>query len=139
MRQTKDLKTFPSSWKDYCNENDIREGEAYIDSASEIEEYSTDEKRLFNSDMNVLPSKKAAEQHIVLMQLHQLRDFYRQGWEPDWKSPHKEKYCIFHSYNGYEVVMSNKNPFFLSFQSYDIAKLFMFNFEDLIEQAGDFI
>ena len=41
-----------------------------------------DSKRYSGTDKNVLPSKKAAEQHLALMQLHQLRDCYRNGWKP---------------------------------------------------------
>ena len=33
-------------------------------------------------DKNMFQSQKAAKQHLALMQLHQLRDCYRQGWIP---------------------------------------------------------
>ena len=40
-----------------------------------------------DSDKNILPSKQAAEAHLALMQLHQLRDCYRQGWTPSFFAP----------------------------------------------------
>lgn len=78
------------------------------------------------------------------MQLHQLRDCYRQGWVPDW-SDCKDKYCII--YNGiycntnynHCITVNTGTREFLSFQSKEIAEEFLNNFRDLIEQAGDLI
>ena len=78
------------------------------------------------------------------MQLHQLRDCYRQGWIPDW-SDCKNKYCIMYSgiycntnYN-HCIYCNISTREFLSFQSREIAQEFLNNFKDLIEQAGDLI
>ena len=82
-----------------------------------------------------MPSKKAAEQHLALMQLHQLRDCYRQGWKPDW-SDDKNKYCVIH--NGVYIINTCTKAF-LSFQSRKIAEKFVNNFSDLIKKAGELI
>ena len=85
---------------------------------------------------------KATEQHLALMQLHQLRDCYRQGWKPNisddcnkygikWNSLSLEEELI--------VVWCNHDPRFLSFPTYEIAEEFLTNFRELIEQAGDLI
>lgn len=85
----------------------------------------------------VLPSKYAAKQHLALMQLHQLRDCYRQGWIPDWDD---EKFIITVNYKEfYSVGKCIKTKEFLAFQSREIAEEFLTNFRDLIEQAGDLI
>ena len=85
----------------------------------------------------VLPSKYAAEQHLALMQLHQLRDCYRQGWIPD---EDDEKFIITVNYKEfYSVGKCIKTKEFLAFQSREIAEEFLTNFRDLIEQAGDLI
>ena len=85
----------------------------------------------------VLPSKYAAEQHLALMQLHQLRDCYRQGWIPDWDD---EKFIITVNYKEfYSVGKCIKTKEFLAFQSREIAEEFLTNFRGLIEQAGDLI
>ena len=87
---------------------------------------------------NILTSDKTIKQHLALMQLHQLRDCYRQGWEPDWNK-YSTKYCIEKLHNGYVVDSILSLPYFLTFQSNEIAKEFLTNFRELIEQAGDLI
>ena len=85
----------------------------------------------------VLPSKYAAKQHLALMQLHQLRDCYRQGWIPD---EDDEKFIITVNYREfYSVGKCINTKEFLAFQSREIAEEFLTNFRDLIEQAGDLI
>lgn len=85
----------------------------------------------------MFPSQKAAEQHLALMQLHQLRDYYRQGWIP---SEYKVLFGIIRRIDG----CLNVNRFmyasrFLSFPSEEIAEEFLTNFRDIIERAGDLI
>lgn len=130
----------PKTWEEFCSQFKIQYGEYYIYVDSSIKENSDDYRNSI-FDRNMLPSKKAAEQHLALMQLHQLRDCYRQGWEPDW-SDRKNKYCIV--YNGGSVCnyVISINAFistFLSFQSREVAQLFLDNFRNLIEEAGDLI
>ena len=86
---------------------------------------------------NILTSDIAAKQHFALMQLHQLRDCYRQGWIPDWDD---EKFIITVNYKEfYSVGKCIKTKEFLAFQSREVAEEFLTNFRDLIEQAGDLI
>ena len=90
--------------------------------------------------MNILPSKDAAEAHLALMQLHQLRDYYRQGWVPDWNSINENKYSIISDEMKVYIIQNVLlAPCFLAFQSKEIAEEFLNNFRDLIEQAGDLI
>ena len=78
--------------------------------------------------------------HLALMQLHQLRDCYRQGWIPNWSENRTVKYNIeYCNAEGYSVFISRITPAFLSFQSMETAKEFLDNFRELIEQAGDLI
>ena len=72
------------------------------------------------------------------MQLHQLRDCYRQGWTPDWKN-NSYKYSIIRKDKEYSIAYYFSTPCFLSLPSYEIAEEFLYNFKDLIEQAGDLI
>ena len=96
------------------------------------------------TDRNILPNKQAAEAHLALMQLHQLRDCYRQGWVPDWKNSSK-KYSITRVYNFIDDKIKLKideyihTTLFLTFPTLEMAKEFLNNFKDLIEQAGDLI
>ena len=130
----------PKTWEEFCSQFNMQYGEYYIYIDSSIKENSDDYRNSI-FDKNMLPSKKAAEQHLALMQLHQLRDCYRQGWEPNW-SDHKNKYCIVYNGGGvcnYVISINAFTSTFLSFQSREIAQLFLNNFRNLIEEAGDLI
>ena len=75
--------------------------------------------------------------HLALMQLRQLRDCYRQGWTP---IVDRVSFVITRRVEGdLNVNRFMFSPRFLSFQSEEIAKEFLNNFRDLIEQAGDLI
>ena len=127
----------PKTWEEFCKQNKTNENEEYyLNSISRIVKAEINERHKYN-DRNVLPNKQAAEQHLALMQLHQLRDCYRQGWIPDW-SDCKNKYGII--YNGaYCIIVNTHKSEFLTFQSREIAQEFFNSFKDLIEQAGDLI
>ena len=131
---------FPKTWKEFCEFYPIPKGSACIDRDSCLL-FRWDDRRCDLFDRNVLPSEKAAKQHLALMQLHQLRDCYRQEWKPNmsdccnkygikWNFPLKKELI---------VVWCNHDPRFLSFPTYDMASEFLTNFRELIEQAGDLI
>ena len=129
----------PKTWEEFCEQNKVKKSEYFINTSSYITNPWTDGKneRHRNYDRNLLPNKKAAEQHLVLMQLHQLRDCYRQGWIP---TVDEVSFVIIKRVRGYlEVNSFTYSSKFLSFQSEEIAKEFLDNFRDLIEQAGDLI
>ena len=132
----------PETWEEFLSLYPIKEGECYIDHTGHI---NTFKSRIGNArnplyDLSVLPSQEAAEAHLALIQLHQLRDCYRQGWVPDWNDNSK-KYSIsfWGEPNGYSISPYAANRHFLSFQSREVAEKFLENFKDLIDQAGDLI
>ena len=127
----------PKTWEEFCEQNMIKKSEYYLDPSSCILEL-WDDKRDISSDRNVLPTKQAAEAHLALMQLHQLRDCYREGWEPDWNND-CNKYIIVKNRDKYVVFGGSWTNQFLSFQDRERAEEFLTNFRDLIEQAGDLI
>lgn len=133
----------PKTWEEFCKQNEIKEGECLIDDYSCIGEISA-YKRYETIDKNVLPNKQAAEAHLALMQLHQLRDCYRQGWIPNLIEG-SIKYCIIGYYISntksmkYRVDDLAYTSNFLSFPTYELAQEFLTNFRELIEQAGDLI
>ena len=132
----------PKTWEEFCKQNEIKKGECLIDDYSCIGEILAD-KRYETIDKNVLPNKQAAEAHLALMQLHQLRDCYRQGWVP-YLTANSNNYCVVGYYNSdtknieYQVINSC-NSTFLSFPTCELAEEFLTNFYELIEQAGDLI
>ena len=132
----------PKTWEEFCKQNVIRDGEHYIDSFSDIvKKTSIGTMRNCSSDRNILPNKQAAEAHLALMQLHQLRDCYRNDWIPNESvSAHViERYYDPNIGAILRVIRYYHPSKFLSFQTEVRAKEFLTNFRDLIEQAGDLI
>ena len=134
----------PKTWKEFCYNNDRKPNEAFIANSSEIQLITEQHERKSSCDQNILPSEQAAKQHLALMQLHQLRDCYRQGWTPDWEN----KSIMYTIKNCYKIITKIIEPMivnernrcaFLSFPTYEMAEEFLNNFKDLIEQAGDLI
>jgi len=107
---------------------------AFVTVASEIE--YTDEVPAHFNNYNVFATEKQAQASLALAQLSQLREVYRNGWEPDWADGNDKAYIYFDGDgNDIQVAYYSTNPKFLSFQSKEIAEEFLKNFRDLIEQA----
>ena len=83
-------------------------------------------------DKCALPNSSAAKAHLALMQLHQLRDCYRENVDP-----YECQYAIVRGLSGLIVVKDIAA--FLFFPTKKMAEEFLNNFRDLIEQAGDLI
>lgn len=132
------IQKLPETWEEFCKLYPIKEEEYYIELNSIPTKVSTGE-RFDDDDKNVLPSKKAAEAHLALMQLHQLRDCYRQGWVPDWKDGYQWKWYICLNTDKFTVECNFNFSRFLSFQSEEIARKFLNNFQELIKLAEDLI
>ena len=130
----------PNTWEEFCEMHPVEEDgeEWYIDVDSNTS-YVYKGARNPEFYKNVLPSFKSANAHLALMQLHQLRDCYRQGWVPDWDDDDIIKYCIVLESDRYVIIRNFVSCKFLSFQSNEIAEKFFENFKDLIETAGDLI
>lgn len=86
---------------------------------------------------NVYYTEAQAKAAIALAQLTQLREVYRDGWQPDWTDSSQPKFvierhkCYINSGGSYFFV-----NYFLSFQSAEIRDQFLENFRDLIEEAS---
>ena len=128
----------PKTWIEFCNQNKIRKGEIFFNDVCDMMDgRAFGDIRDSYIDRNILPSEQAVKQHLALMQLHQLRDCYRQGWTP---TVDKVLFGITRRVGG--NLKADKFMFssrFLSFQSKEIAQEFLNNFRNLIEQAGDLI
>ena len=134
----------PKTWEEFCYNNDRKPNEAHINNSSNIQLITERREREIFWDRNILPSKQAAEAHLALMQLHQLRDCYRQGWIPNLENRSK-KYGIERIYNLIDdktelrICEYSNTSLFLTFPTLKLAEKFLNNFKDLIEQAGDLI
>ena len=127
----------PKTWDEFCEQNLIKKGEYFLNSFSTSEQGTCETIRHKDSDRNILPSEQAAEQHLALMQLHQLRDCYRQGWTPDWNNSIQNKYVIYNLEGKFTISPYYCHSHFLAFQNEKRAEEFLTNFRDLIGQAGD--
>lgn len=130
----------PKTWGEFCALKDIQPGEAYF--CQTDGDFRVCEKHNCKRGMHsamMLPSLKDAEAHLALAQLHQLRDYYRQGWEPDWIDK-STKFYLYISCRGTGVIGSTIDKRqFLTFQTMELAEVFLNNFRDLIIKAGDLV
>ena len=129
----------PKDWWEFCRTHDIMPTEAYIAGrTSTTRHFAARRCRDCIEDRNMLPSMKDAEAHLALMQLHQLRDCYRQGWLPDYDND-TPKYYIYVDCGGATVGTTYHESRFLTFQDAETAFKFAERFPDLIKKAGDLI
>ena len=73
------------------------------------------------------------------MQLHQLRDAWREGWVPDWEDDNQKKYVICCIDGEFSIRERWTIRHFLAFQDEKRMDEFMDCFIDLIRKAGDLI
>lgn len=133
------ISKLPKTWEEFCNNYKIQEEECYINTYAEIKKAVLSRDRLRYGDSNVLPNKQAAEAHLALIKLHQLRDCYRQGWTPDWNNSIQKKYVIYNPEGKFTISPYYCHSHFLAFQNEKRAEDFLNNFRDLIVKAGDLI
>ena len=133
-------KELPKTWEEFCETHEVQKGEAYIKDISTIyKAENTGDTRDMNADKNILPSEQACRQHLALMQLHQLRDVWREGWVPDWTEDNQRKYAICSIDGEFSTRIRYTNRHFLAFQDEKRADEIMDCFIDLIRKAGDLI
>ena len=127
----------PNTWEEFCILNSCKTGEYFISSLSSVCKIEGKGLRSYTLDKNAFTSEKAARQHIALMQLHRLRDCYRQGWKPNYEETSQKWFIA--KYATLEIACSIYRNAFLTFQTRELAEQFLANFRELIEQAGDLI
>ena len=131
--------SLPNTWEEFCETHLVTEQEYYISERSSIIGCTRNEPRLVNEDRNILPDKHTAEALLALAQLIQLRDCYRQGWKPNLCDYSTDQWKIFNNRNEVCVNFPTTPGRILSFQTEEIAELFLKNFKGLIETAKDLI
>lgn len=130
----------PKTWEEFCEKNPREKAEFFIDTISGIRSTSPSYRfRHKFSDKILLSTKEDAKAHLALIQLHRLRDVYRQGWTPNWNDADQRKFVIEYISNKISINLYYNIQAFLAFQSQEIAQEFLINFGDLIEKAKDLI
>lgn len=126
VKYDRPVEKLPKTWQEFIEEQGGEEPE-------EIVLYNAVGELLMTDD-NFL---KSVDRHVAMIKLHALRDFYRQGWKPEYN---EKSYCIVPYKNGtLEVMNFDKTSRFLSFRDRQAAILFLACFEDIIKEAGDLI
>ena len=122
----------PMSWKEYCEQNPIKEGEGYISELSDINLISNPHDRNENEDINTMP-EYLCKAFLAYMKLIQLQN----AWMEDCKNGDENLYRIvwspnkgFWSYGGWNG---------LSFSTKAMAEEFINTFKDLLEVAKPLI
>lgn len=126
-------KELPKTWEEFCRNNPTKDGEFFINNYSAIKEMNEGYRDCV-IDANLLPSKEYAKAMLALCKLIQLRDYYNDGWKPDWRDK-SEKHCIFYNKGNVELFVRNSWSCILVFKSRELRNEFYNNFKDLIEQA----
>ena len=131
-------KELPRTWVEFCATHDITMSEYFIGETGNIFN-SNSGKRIPEISKTILPSEQAAEAHLAYMQLHQLRNAWREGWKPDWTDNTQPKFAIIYNKDEYIVFDCRFMNRFLSFQDESRAKEFLECFKGLIKKSGDLI
>jgi len=105
----------------------------YVNENSKVKIFNNNLTAEFNQ--NVFVTEEQAKASIALAKLSQLREVYRNHWEPDWTNYSQDKYGIIFRSDGIEIRIFGHDSKFLSFQSKEIAEQFLNNFRYLIMQA----
>lgn len=105
----------------------------YVNSDSKIISSPTMESCDFNK--NIFPTATEATACLALSQLLQWRDMYNNGWKPDWRLQHQDKYVIYIEYNEITTGLETLRKSVLAFRSEEIRDKFLIDFKNLIETA----
>lgn len=131
------LPELPNTWEEWVKLN-LKIADEYFIAGGCIVKRINSEMRTFNIDANLLATQEDAEAILALIKLKRLRDTYRQGWVPDWKTI-DYKYSIEYYEGNLETNASCHRNYFLTFQASEIRDKFYDNFKNLIETAKEFI
>jgi hypothetical protein len=122
-------KELPKTWRELKEINGW-----YFDQMSTISKYVHGAPLAANK--NTFATESQAKAAIALAQLSQLREVYRDGWEPDLEDEHSNTYVIKSRRRGIKIEYIVGESYFLSFQSLKITIEFYSNFRDLIIEAA---
>jgi hypothetical protein len=128
-------KILPKTWEDciylLCKE----QKEAFcLGFNSEVRSFTIDKYCNSQAFKNTLLSKELAEAMLALSQLLLLRDYYNDGWEPDW-TKYEDKYVIYFYDDEMRRCKFQYCNMPLAFKSEKLRDEFLENFKELIEQA----
>ena len=81
------------------------------------------------------PSQELADASEALRRLLFLRDYYNEGWQPNWKKEREMKYVIYNDSNKLATIQSYTMSFILAFKEGNIRNKFLEEQKELLEIA----
>lgn len=129
----------PKTWEEFCKIcPQIMKDEVCIGGGSCLSYYNEDDIRHPIYDRRVLPNKNVAEAMLALCQLIQLRNYYNDGWQPDWNDG-TNKYVIVGLNNHIHKTTQYCYSSVLAFRTEELRNEFFNNFKELIETAKELL
>jgi methionyl-tRNA formyltransferase len=131
----------PKSWEEYCKINPRLDTnkEIFLLTDGHINHLSATAYYARKEFPGALPSKERAEQFLTLNKLLQIRDYYNQGWEPDWNNVKQEKYIIGYSHNKLFLDVNLSLSHIFAFKTREIRDTFFKNFKKDLEFIKEFL
>lgn len=124
----------PKTWEEYCEMHEVQIGESWINGYSEVCSSIETNFRDYESSKNLLPNVIYSKAMLALCQLIQLRDYYNNGWVPNWTN-NDDKYVICTRRGNMTITVMWYTQHILSFKSIELCNEFLNNFRHLIEIA----
>ena len=134
-----ELQSLPKSWEEYCEIFPvITPDKEYIifNGQTEVVETKNLPRKL---NLNVLPSKKRAKQFLTLNKLLQIRDYYNNGWEPDWDNDNEPKFVITGERHGFGLYIFYNTPTLFPFKTKELRNEFLQNFREDLKLIKEFL
>lgn len=128
-------KKLPKTWEEYCEMHDVQIGESWVEYNSDVVEVPGTGVRDLEDDKNLLSNVLYSKAMLALCQLLQLRDYYNDGWVPDWRNLSCNKYCILIAGNDITLITCAVTQKVMAFKTKELMNEFVKNFKDLIETA----
>lgn len=133
-----ELNSLPKSWEEYCKINPYidKDKNVFLRSAGIGCVSYTGLKR--EEYPGIIPSEKRAEQFLILNKLLQIRDYYNQGWNPDWKI-NTDKYVIWSFENELHIDVSVCANALFAFKTMELRDEFFKNFKSDLKTIKEFL
>lgn len=136
-----ELNSLPKSWEEYCKINPRLDAnkEIFLLTDGHINHLSATAYYARKEFPGALPSKERAEQFLILNKLLQIRDYYNQGWKPDWSNKDENKYIIGVDGNRLFTNTSSGMGFLFAFKTKELRDGFLTNFKKDLEFIKEFL
>ena len=135
-----ELQSLPSSWEEYCKINPYltKDKEFFLAPDGTVTNVPQNCYRRVDFTLS-MSSKKRAEQFVVLSKLLQIRDYYNQGWEPDWDNEIENKFVIMGERGKLVLYVFSFTMCLFAFKTKELRDEFFENFKSDLEFIKEFL